>query len=449
MAEHCGYVVRVEQLRPHTNADRLQIATFFGSDVIVDLSTKEGDIGVYFPTDLALSAEFCDVNNLVRRKDENGKEVGGYLDPGKRNIKPIRLRGEKSDGLYLPITCLSGFTDITTLSIGDHIDTLNGKVICQKYVPYKSTSVSGGGKVKALKKNICPTFFEHEDTEQLVHNMDAFKPGDEIEITVKMHGTSTRVGYLPLIHEKKQNFLQRLFRRPVKTYTEYGYITGSRRVVLADGHQGGFYDSDDWRFAMTHKLEGKLRKGEVVYGEIVGFQGPGGRPIMGEGNNTKIGDKDFVKKFGEITVFSYGCDPANGYEDEHPCCDLYVYRMVMENEDGDVVEYDPDFMRYRCAQMGVKCVPKCIRFIIPEDREWVNTNTTGEYVKTIAENYYDGADPVDPSHIREGVVIRVLNRPKFTAYKHKNWYFKSITGIIKESLTSDGGDISADQMDEM
>ena len=29
MSEHCGYVVKVEQLRPHSNADRMQIATFF------------------------------------------------------------------------------------------------------------------------------------------------------------------------------------------------------------------------------------------------------------------------------------------------------------------------------------------------------------------------------------------------------------------------------------
>lgn len=30
MSEHVGYVVKVEKLRPHTNADRLQVATFFG-----------------------------------------------------------------------------------------------------------------------------------------------------------------------------------------------------------------------------------------------------------------------------------------------------------------------------------------------------------------------------------------------------------------------------------
>ena len=34
MSEHCGYIVRVENIRKHNNADRLQIATFFGNDTM-------------------------------------------------------------------------------------------------------------------------------------------------------------------------------------------------------------------------------------------------------------------------------------------------------------------------------------------------------------------------------------------------------------------------------
>ena len=55
------------------------------------MSYKEGDIGIYFPTDGKLGKEFAEVNDLVRRKDENGNDVGGYLDPEKRNIKAIKL----------------------------------------------------------------------------------------------------------------------------------------------------------------------------------------------------------------------------------------------------------------------------------------------------------------------------------------------------------------------
>ena len=56
--EHCGYVVEVKELRKHSNADRLLIATFFREDVVVGLDTKVGDKGVFFPCDLQLSLDF-------------------------------------------------------------------------------------------------------------------------------------------------------------------------------------------------------------------------------------------------------------------------------------------------------------------------------------------------------------------------------------------------------
>lgn len=177
---YTGFVVKVEHLRKHSNADRLQIATFFGNDTIVSLDTKIGDIGVYFPVDGQLSERFCAVNDLVRRKDENGNQAGGYLDPEKRNIKALKLRGEKSDGLYMPITCLADFCKISDLKIGDTIDTVNGELICQKYIP-KMTRTPGAPGSKAAKRakaNIAPTFYEHVDTAQLAYNLNAFKPGD-------------------------------------------------------------------------------------------------------------------------------------------------------------------------------------------------------------------------------------------------------------------------------
>ena len=105
-----AFVVKVNQIRKHSNADRLQVATFFGNDVIVGLDIKEGDIGIYFPTDGRLSLDYAKENNLIRVKDENGKDIGGYLDADKRKIGTIKLRGEKSDGLFMPIKSLEKFT---------------------------------------------------------------------------------------------------------------------------------------------------------------------------------------------------------------------------------------------------------------------------------------------------------------------------------------------------
>lgn len=105
--------------------------------------------------------------------------------------------------------------------------------------------------------------------------------------------------------------------------------------------------------------------------------------------------------------------------------------MTMTNEDGDVIEYTPDFMRYRCEQMGVRTVPVFTQFYLDAaSLEW-ETRTPGEIVQNCAECYYAGPDPIGKTHVREGVVVRIVNRSKFTAYKHKNFEFKVIEGIAK------------------
>ena len=205
---------------------------------------------------------------------------------------------------------------------------------------------------------MAPLFTEHADTEQLAYNLGAFKPGDEIEITLKMHGTSQRTGYLPVFKGYKRTFKDWLLRRNGKPIYDWGYVSGTRRTVL-DNYDGGYYGSNEFREQHSKTFEGKLWKGETVYYEVVGFTHTGA-PIMAEGNNEKLG-KDFVKQYGKTTVFSYGCDSVGGIDHDGvpygPESDIYVYRMTMTNEDGAVVEYTPDFMRYRCEQMGVKTVP--------------------------------------------------------------------------------------------
>ena len=115
----------------------------------------------------------------------------------------------------------------------------------------------------------------------------------------------------------------------------------------------------------------------------------------------------------------------------------------MTNEDGEVVEYTPDFMRYRCEQMAVKTVlvfgkaiisPDRLHFIAPDgyDHDYrITDENVGEAVMKVAEEFYDGPDPIGKTHVREGVVVRILNRPKFAAYKHKNFSFKVLENIVK------------------
>ena len=449
---YCGYITTLKNVRPHPNADRLDLAEAFGNTVCVGHGEyAEGDLVVYFPTDGQLSEEFCAQHDLVRRKDENGNPAGGYLDPAKRNVKAINLRGSKSDGLVMPLICLC-YTgvNISTLTIGTPITVINGHLICNKYIPRTNerTYTKGGNKTRKHKDPIAPLFQEHADTEQLAYNLAAFKPGDEIEITLKMHGTSQRTANLPVLSGYKRTLWDRIMRRPGTPIYNWGGVSGTRRVVL-DSYDGGFYGSNEFREQHSKTFEGKLWKGETVYYEVVGFTHTG-TPIMASCDNKKISDKDFIKQYGAETVFSYGCNP-DGFRREwrhddvegdyvqwisEPQSDIYVYRMTMTNEDGQVVEYTPDFMRYRCEQMGVKTVLVLWKGVIPEEEIFTGVSCEytdpGEFVKELAERFYDGPDPVGKTHVREGVVVRILNRPKFTAYKHKNHNFKVLEGIIKE-----------------
>lgn len=463
---YCGYVTRLKNVRKHSNADRLQLADCFGNTVIVSLDYQENQLGVYFPVDGQLSEEFCKVNDLVRRKDENGNYCGGYLDPEKRNIKAMKLRGEKSDGLFLPLTSLANFTTVSDLKEGDTITILNGVEICKKYIPKRKVAgVWHGSSGKKVRANHAPTFYEHVDTEQLAYHLNDFKTGDVVELTLKMHGTSARTGYLPIRKQKKRTLWQKLTRKPGTFYSEYDYVTGTRRVVLDANHDGGFYSDNQFRIEMAKKFEGKLHKGEVVYYEIVGFVNEH-TPIMSSVKNSKISDKAFTKQYGEETVFSYGCNPQGDWEETQysaapdvldfdkiiaPKCEVYVYRMTQVNEDGDVVELSPDQVRYRCAQMGVKTVPVFEKFIIPEREttyeqvtiaengiletrtiECQNVVNPGEYVLRKVEQYFDGPDPIGKTHVREGVVARIVNRPTISVYKHKNFSFKVLEGIAKD-----------------
>lgn len=475
-----AYVTTLKNVRKHPNADKLLLADCFGNTVCVSLDYTEGMVGVYFPTDGKLSEEFCAQHNLVRKKDENGVNIGGYLDPEKRNITAIKLRGEKSDGLFMPISCLDYCFDTAVaedvLNIGDTVDVVNSHLICEKYIPKKANRTSAGGAGtrahRRAKRSIAPTFFEHADTEQLAYNLAAFKPGDLVEITLKMHGTSQRTGYLKVFKGMKRTFWDKIFRREGTEIYDWGYVSGTRRTVL-DDFDGGFYGSNAFREIHAKQFEGKLRKGETVYYEVVGFTDTGAG-IMGAGNNEKLG-KDFVKQYGKETIFSYGCEPypssieylgasamnfGNGVvpstlyvtKEELPQSDMYVYRMTSTNEDGEVVEYTPDFMRYRCEQMGVKCVPVFWTGFIPENPASADdpTITVGEWIMNKAERFYEGPDPIGKTHVREGVVVRVINRPKFTAYKHKNFEFKCLSGIITDQLAmSEAANIDEDILAEM
>lgn len=420
---YCGYVTTLKNVRPHPNADRMKLADCFGNTVCVGLDAADGDIVIYFPTDGQLSVEYATKNDLVRRKDSAGNNCGGYLDPEKRNIRAIKLRGEKSDGLTMPLESLA-YTGIKMeeLTIGTQITVVNGAPICQKYIPRTNQRTCGSRNGNGTKKTRSageqlPYFVEHIDTPQLRFCMSNFKPGDVISLTEKVHGTSSRNANTLCISYKR-SWLDKLLCRPGKKVESYKYVVGTRRTTVQD-RDGGYYGSNQFRINWGEKFKGKLNPGESVFGEIAGFI-ENGTPIMGVANNKKTNDKNFIKQYGETTTFTYGCSPL---ECNKPQSRYFIYRMTYTSPEGYVIEYPWDLVRLRAEQMGFEVVPELDRFIY----------TTEEDFMTRIQKWMDIPSTIDATHIIEGVVVRALNAPGLRVAKEKSFNFKLIEGIIKDA----------------
>lgn len=430
---YCGYITTLHGLRKHSNADRLQCVEVFQQNVIVDLSYTEGQKVVFFPSDGQLSEEFANDNNLVRKKDENGNNIGGYMDAEKRNITAIRLRGEKSEGLVLPIEVLSKYVDVSTLKDGNQITVLNGHEICKKYIPKRNHSQrahdgnKGKHKKKYQKETVSYPFFdEHIDTSQLDYNLHAFKEGDIVYLTRKLHGSSQRCSNAIQVIKKKRNFiLKKLFKLKDKETKAYRLVTGTRRVVLNNfDKEEGYYGGNAFRKPYHDFFKDKLPKGMEVFFEVVGWVSES-TPIMGRCNNKLVKDKEFEKMYGKETVFTYGCEPGES--------DMYVYRMTMTNEDGVVIELPTEEVKMWCEKLGCKFVPILDKFLF----------TTIDDLNDRVNKWLDIPDEIDSRHVAEGVVARIDNRSKFTAFKRKSFTFKCIEGIIKD--TSDAPDMEEAQ----
>ncbi len=455
MAEYCGYITRLHDVHPLPNSDHLLAGKCYDDNVIVDKSYEEGQLVVYFMAGTQLGEDYCIINHLVRKIDENGKNVGGYLEKS-RAVKAINLRGSKSDGLCLPVDSLSRFIEPSTLNEGDKITSINGVIIATKYIPpHRQSRTYVGAHKKKVVTDVYPYFMEHSETEHLDKCLQEFLPGDHIQVTCKADGTSGRTAYTLREYDAPQTWWQKLLRLKPKHMKQYEYVSGTRHTIIKD-ESNDYYGSNKFRIEMAKKIQSAgLMPGEEIFYEIVGYAGTDGKPLRPIVDNSLVNDKAFVKQYGRKSEFKYGCNQGGGYEKIHygdnevlqPCCKLLVYRMNYTQPNTDyTIEYTPYMIKRRCDQMHLDYVYEFEEFFIPKDCE-----NPGEYVMAKAKQYYDGPEPLDPSHIREGIVVRIVNRNKFKAYKLKNHNYKVLAGIAMDSLVESGAinELSQDVIEEL
>lgn len=435
-------VAKLKDLNPIEGADKIQQANIFGETVIIPTSHHEGEIGLLFDCETQLSEDYVYYNNLYRKEKMNfDKKRSGYFEE-KRRVKPIKIRGVKCSGFWMPLDSLKNIPhledfDLSTIKEGEQYRVINGVNICDKYVSPKTVERIRKGRSGRISINVTPTFKEHVDTDQFSRNTHELVENEIVITTEKLHGTSGRVGYLPII--KKKGFFETFFSflstfRFDSFKTEYGFVVGSRRVVkhasnkIETKNDNGFFREDLWTKIGIEYFNGKLNKGETVYFEIVGFT-PDGTYIAPPVNNNKLKnflEKDefqkFINRYGQTTEFLYNCSKK-----ETPYS-VFVYRITMSNDDGVSYDLSWDQVKMRCEEMGVNFVPELDRRILTIKD--INENRFVDYIEELSKK----PSLTFPTHIREGVVVRIENGKKTPTFlKHKSFVFKVLEGIIKES----------------
>jgi hypothetical protein len=419
-------ITPITNIRPHPDADRVQLGTAAGYQVVVGLDTVEGTMGVFFPEGGQLAHEHCMVNKLYRKHPETLEPLGGYFEHNRR-VRAQKFRGQPSEGFWQPLQSLAWTgTKLEKLEAGYQFQTLNGKQVCQKYfTPATLRAMQRKGQDKSAARKAFENFHQHFDTPKLRVSLSRVYPEAVVHVTEKLHGTSGRTGLVKVdrVYGRLARFtgwfLALFGLRLSSSY--YEYLTGTRRVTLDPNASvdSGYYSGKTFRVDIHKRLkEMGLRHGETIYYEIVGFDEQGAQ-IMGA---HPINDKKLKKTYGDHMIYKYGCSPDP--ESEAPNYKIYVYRITISNDAGEQFELPYADVQARCKQLGLDFVPVLDTFIYDGDRQ---------KLMDLCAQYSHGPSLLDSTHIREGVCLRIEHPDQSLTVKYKSNDFCELEGIRKNS----------------
>ena len=408
---YCCTVVKLDKFIDLPNCSNVKAALLFGCSIIVSIDTKAGDLGLFFPVETALSAEFLGNNNLYR-KPEFGNvdpEQKGFFEQHGR-VKCMKFRGNKSEGFWLPIRSLMYLYQIPSefMEVGATFDVIGDHEICHKYVPKgnraQGTSHNQGKQPSLVDSIVEGQFRFHPDTENLRRNVSRVSPNDWISISDKWHGTS--VVLAKILVKRNLHWYEKVLRKLGIQILDfhYGLTYSSRRVIKAVDEvtkEANHYYSEDIWGVVAKEVEFKIPNGFTIYGEIVGYT-PNGSPIQGG--------------------YTYGC-PIGGHR-------LVVYRVTLTTLDGQVIELSWHQMTEFCTKYGFEMVKELYyglaKNAVPEALPWVDVSRdwSDMLIPELEKIYVHDQDCLyNPGMPAEGIVLRIDKLDEANSFKLKNFRF--------------------------
>lgn len=222
-------IQRIDSLTPITGADKIETARILGWDVIVKIGTFHvGSFCVFIQTDTIIPKWLLTENKA---------------DTEKVRLKTIKMKGQISQGLALPLNVIQDLIDITEYQ---DVTDLLGIEKYEKPIPQNSAPYLKGG---------FPRFIPKTDEERIQNEPELLKKiaGKPIYITQKVDGTSTTIYKLNgELHVCSRNYE---VGRSQQTYHEKN-SNASENVY--------------WRIVDKYNLEEVLPEGYYIQGEIYG-----------------------------------------------------------------------------------------------------------------------------------------------------------------------------------
>lgn len=434
-SNYLARVIVLGELRKHSNADRLLCANILGCNVITGQSAKSGGFYVYFPADTKINADFLSYSNSFKDKMLNANQsIVGYFDKNCKT-RALKLRGEISNGYIVPVAEIeawltkNGYKNISLTNYENKdFDTICGILLCEKFIQKQQQKQTKGKSKnkkneKRFNKVIPDNFYFHSDTPHLARNLHILKPGDNILISNKYHGTSAHIRRI--LCKRKLTLKEKVARffgiKVDNTY--YDLVYGSRCVVknsFEAEHTGtGYYNVDVWA-AAANKLQDKLKDGLSIFCEIVGYL-PGSTSMIQKG-------------------YDYGCDIGE--------FKILVYRMTYTSPTGVIYEFTWPQIKVFCNDNKIEHVREeyygKAADLFPDID--LNTHWKEEFFKRLSDKYLNKKCDICKNDVpAEGIVLRIDDGREWRVFKSKSDEF-----CVRESSQIDNGelDIEIEQNDE-
>lgn len=265
MAELKVEVLEIEEVIEHPNADRLDLATVLGYQVVVGRDEYvKGDRAVYFPVDSILPKELQDVIF-----------AGSKMSLTKDRVRAARIRGAMSFGLLVSLRTVKSYLyrKATTKENPEYLPLgydLTYRLGVTKFQPPVNRSLQRDTKAKA-RRHRHPDFKKYTNIQHLKRStrfMDSYD--GVVAVTEKIHGTNFRAGWLPF----RPRTLWQKIKKALGFGPEYEFVYGSHNVQLQDGGnkaRAAFGDNVYKRAVDKYDLRNVINHGEVWYGEIYGY----------------------------------------------------------------------------------------------------------------------------------------------------------------------------------